>query len=1041
MTPVQPTVTAIAPSEVRVPADSAQPYPTGNAIAGTGAPPGFTVYDNTITGTTDYFPPGAGRTLADDITLANGDCNMVYYNMVVYAPDRAAPFNVDIALWDGDPCLASSAVIPGTESTVSAIDPGAWILEFDFATTPIAIPESLWFAATFSTDDAGWVIAGEAETGTTANFFSWDAPAATGGCGLYQFTGGPHGGFHATINCDLASAPTGACCDGTVCSEKTEAECTGFFRGPFTTCSPDPCVPGTCCSGNTFETCADSNAADCTNGVFTPNTVCAIDGCGSNYRSYANTFNTGFFNPINLNDAGEQVLWADDITLEPGPDCELLGYDVLVTGGGTGAPDTFNAHVELRYNVPGDPANPFDDQPQDLPDGLIPGTARDFENLDSDFLPKRLLVSVPPGTYIPGTFWVVLWTSAPTPGVDSAAGPLLGGFAKLGLSQDYFAIYNDSQWGLDVWFNGVFFGGFIPDGCPGNAPCQPAGSIRADVWCRGTNPLGACCDDLIGECVDGINRVECPGRWQEGVTCDSASFTPACGTSACCFPNALVPGAFICDDKTLTDCATFNGSSRIGVYCGDIAGDCPSNSCVGGTVPGSACLEDADCGRGGDCVGCQNQTGDCFLANGTPGCDDPFCCAAVGALDDFCVTNAWDDNCVQRALTTCTRFAPNDNAADAEPISGEGAFDFDNTVATMDGPSHPTCSDFGEATIANDVWYCWTAACTGSIFVETCNATSLDTKIAVYDGCGPPSDANLLGCSDDSCNLQSRVVFDGVADNQYLVRIGSFPGTPGGAGAFSITCGAAGCPGTGDCCVDNTGTTGCNDTACCSAVCACDPFCCESEWDISCATTGFEGNGCGAELLCPSLCGTTCPDGPVIFVDPLDGVVDAGYPHDPGDAANLKTPSQWQVTAPAGADSIDCWTLCETSAAGAANAVASVVDNGAGSYTLVLDRPMTPNAVTTITYQGNGTTGTYTSHPANVNGDSAAGAGDVLAIIDCLNGVDTATNCPWGNYSSDTDRSAATTAADVLAVIDMLNGAGAFTSWNNTPLPDATGCP
>ncbi|MEK6676289.1 MAG: IPTL-CTERM sorting domain-containing protein [Planctomycetota bacterium] len=63
------------------------------------------------------------------------------------------------------------------------------------------------------------------------------------------------------------------------------------------------------------------------------------------------------------------------------------------------------------------------------------------------------------------------------------------------------------------------------------------------------------------------------------------------------------------------------------------------------------------------------------------------------------------------------------------------------------------------------------------------------------------------------------------------------------------TCGAG-----GDCCTATTGTPGCADVACCTAVCNCDSFCCDVEWDIFCATTGFQGNGCGAELLCGGLC-------------------------------------------------------------------------------------------------------------------------------------------------------------------------------------------
>ncbi len=51
------------------------------------------------------------------------------------------------------------------------------------------------------------------------------------------------------------------------------------------------------------------------------------------------------------------------------------------------------------------------------------------------------------------------------------------------------------------------------------------------------------------------------------------------------------------------------------------------------------------------------------------------------------------------------------------------------------------------------------------------------------------------------------------------------------------------CPGQGDCCSPN-GTVGCEDATCCNIVCAGDPFCCDTEWDATCAIA--------AEDLCAS---------------------------------------------------------------------------------------------------------------------------------------------------------------------------------------------
>ena len=71
------------------------------------------------------------------------------------------------------------------------------------------------------------------------------------------------------------------------------------------------------------------------------------------------------------------------------------------------------------------------------------------------------------------------------------------------------------------------------------------------------------------------------------------------------------------------------------------------------------------------------------------------------------------------------------------------------------------------------------------------------------------------------------------------------------AGGGGGTCGTG-----GDCC-SASGGLGCNDVACCEAVCAADPFCCSVAWDSICA-----GEAQGICLdLCGIACDTTCPEG------------------------------------------------------------------------------------------------------------------------------------------------------------------------------------
>lgn len=153
---------------------------------------------------------------------------------------------------------------------------------------------------------------------------------------------------------------------------------------------------------------------------------------------------------------------------------------------------------------------------------------------------------------------------------------------------------------------------------------------------------------------------------------------------------------------------------------------------------------------------------------------------------------------------------PNDNCASSTAIAGPGTFNFDNSMATLDGGAHVACIDAAVdpiGTIDHDVWYCWTAPCTGPVVIQTCNQTTVDSKLAVYDGCTcPATSANLLGCDDDGCGtgsfLQSRRTFLAETGQNYLIRLGTYPGdigdpnnpnddlppAPGGVGSFSVTC-------------------------------------------------------------------------------------------------------------------------------------------------------------------------------------------------------------------------------------------------------------
>ena len=131
----------------------------------------------------------------------------------------------------------------------------------------------------------------------------------------------------------------------------------------------------------------------------------------------------------------------------------------------------------------------------------------------------------------------------------------------------------------------------------------------------------------------------------------------------------------------------------------------------------------------------------------------------------------------------------NDACNTAQAIAGTGIFSYDNTGATTGtvGQSEGLCYAFGSSVVDFDVWFEWTSDFTGEAIVETCNQTSIDSKIASYPGGGCPSQGSALACNDDDCQFQSRIRFQASSGTSYMLQIGNFPGAASQVpGAFKI---------------------------------------------------------------------------------------------------------------------------------------------------------------------------------------------------------------------------------------------------------------
>ena len=144
------------------------------------------------------------------------------------------------------------------------------------------------------------------------------------------------------------------------------------------------------------------------------------------------------------------------------------------------------------------------------------------------------------------------------------------------------------------------------------------------------------------------------------------------------------------------------------------------------------------------------------------------------------------------ALVGTTAFAggpPNDDCSTPTAIFGDGFFSFDTTNATTGIEGQFSCSS-PDGVMANDVWFCWTAGCTGTVTISTCGLTQIDTRINFWQGCDcPEPGTDPLCCGDNECDLQTEFTCDVVCGREYMIQIGQrADGTPGGPGEFLITC-------------------------------------------------------------------------------------------------------------------------------------------------------------------------------------------------------------------------------------------------------------
>jgi len=197
------------------------------------------------------------------------------------------------------------------------------------------------------------------------------------------------------------------------------------------------------------------------------------------------------------------------------------------------------------------------------------------------------------------------------------------------------------------------------------------------------------------------------------------------------------------------------------------------------------------CGSSYDTVLAVYRGSECYpQQNDLIGCNDDACGRqseitfhATAGLEYLIEVGGFGVNTGTGVISiTCDSEPPsdsNDDCQNAKLIGNVTNLPFDTSEATFDGPGHFMTGP--------NIWYIYTATCTGEATVSLCGS-GYDTRLAVYNGgaCNPPL-TRLIEFNDDFCNWQSEVTFETIAGQQYLIEVGGF-GQNTGQGLISISC-------------------------------------------------------------------------------------------------------------------------------------------------------------------------------------------------------------------------------------------------------------
>jgi len=354
------------------------------------------------------------------------------------------------------------------------------------------------------------------------------------------------------------------------------------------------------------------------------------------------------------------------------------------------------------------------------------------------------------------------------------------------------------------------------DNCPGSEPCNR------------THGTPGCEDPSCCNVVCAIDPACCSERWDINcVNLASARCTPANGSNCPCVGSCFEPH----DNGGCDDPACCAGVCLLKPECCEVEWD---QSCV-------ALARVNCCGY----VACGNScAGSCFEPHPTPYCNDPSCCKAVCAIDPFCCGSRWDSSCVSAAAIRCTGLcgiAGTGSCFVAHPAPGCAEGDCCTAVCGVD----PICCDAS--------WDdCCVALATGQSS-PGCGALPPGGALCVAPECGEFR-AGRCCEANGTPRCENRACCEAVCQRDPVCCDTGWDQT-----CVSIARDVAACDCVNECgdgcagsCCEARDTPYCNDPACCQAVCAVDPVCCDFAWDQFCVTESYLQSACsGPNGPCP----------------------------------------------------------------------------------------------------------------------------------------------------------------------------------------------